>query len=131
MKIKRERQVRLDELLRYVWDNGIKGTRFESDNNSWVLVDEYRDIVDVYSIEKSDLFTITEEVEIDKETKLDAVVVYDEYSGNKNHIGRVFRTSIIQLNNLHNNGNIKFIYLQNPDGSIGELIWEDGEMVEN
>ncbi|WP_414052908.1 hypothetical protein [Macrococcus animalis] len=73
--IKRERQVRLDELLKYVWDNDITEYQFESDNDSWVRVDEYGDVVSVYSIEKSDLFTITEEVEIDEDTPLNLVVV--------------------------------------------------------
>lgn len=121
--IKRERQVRLDELLKYVWDNDINDTQFESDNDSWVRVDEYGDVVDVYSIEKSDLFTITEEVEITGDTVLDVILVYDEYSGNKNHVGRVFRVSINQIVEINNDGNIKFIYLQKEDGSIGDLIW--------
>lgn len=132
MKIKRERQVRLDELLQIVWSKGITNQKFllhhpnKNEEYAYLFINGkgYCHFGNMEFFNKEHLFTITEEVEITEDTKLDVVVVYDEYSGNKNHIGRVFRTSIIQLKNLHSNGNIKFIYLQNDDGSIGELIWD-------
>lgn len=131
MKIKRERQVRLDELLKYVWDNDINDTQFESDNNSWVRVDEYGDVVDVYSIEKSDLFTITEEVEIDEETPINLVYRiktekgWQTFDKNETPINRIINTY-----KRHPHAYLGFIYLQNDDGSIGELIWKDGELVD-
>ncbi|WP_414052922.1 hypothetical protein [Macrococcus animalis] len=124
MKIKQTRHVRLDELLKYVWNNNINDTRFESDNDSWVRVDEYGDVVSVYSIEKSDLFVITEEVEITEEMELKQLIaIY------KNNLSGQFRNmNIKELVERHKsffgNGNpIKFIYSQNEDGTFGELIW--------
>ncbi|TDM41815.1 hypothetical protein ETI10_01635 [Macrococcoides goetzii] len=72
---------------------------------------------------KDGRYYVEGEIEIDGDTKLDVVVVYDEYSGNKNHVGRVFRTSINQIIKINNDGNIKYVNIQNEDGSIGELIW--------
>ncbi|TDM47768.1 hypothetical protein ETI08_01140 [Macrococcoides goetzii] len=122
MKIKRERQVRLDELLKYVWDNDINDTQFESDNNSWVRVDEYGDVVDVYSIEKSDLFTITEEVEITEETKMKRLVCVHSHTNNISCYNDVSIEKALHLASF-NKLTFKQIYLQYPDGSIGELIW--------
>lgn len=123
--IKRERQVRFDELIKYVWKKRIVEMNFKSKKGVSVYVhsDGDIDVNEVRYISKDDLFTITEEVEITGDTVLDVILVYDEYSGNKNHVGRVFRVSINQIVKINNDGNIKFIYLQNPDGSVGDLIW--------
>ena len=123
--IKRERQVRLDELLKYVWDNDIKNESFfTKESEGYISVDSDGDFC-MYGrphVNKDERFTITEEVEIDGNTVLDVILVFDEYSGNKNYVGRVFRISINRIIKINNDGNIKFIYLQNEDGSIGELI---------
>ena len=126
MKIKQTRQVRLDELLKYVWDNDIKNESFfTKESEGYISVDSDGDFC-MYGrphVNKDERFTITEEVEIDGNTVLDVILVFDEYSGNKNYVGRVFRISINRIIKINNDGNIKFIYLQNEDGSIGELIW--------
>ena len=127
--IKRERQVRLDELIKHCIDNDTFGSKgvFTSATGK-VNVTIYKDdvvIEDAYTdfnIIKT-LFTITEEVDITEDTLLDVILVYDEFSENKNHVGRVFRVSVNQITKINTDGNIKFIYLQNEDGSIGDLIW--------
>lgn len=123
MKIKRTRQVTLDELLPLVWSNKFDYLVFESDNNGIIRFDMNGKIRQANGIKYDDLFTITEEVEITEDTLLDVILVYDEFSGNKNHVGRVFRVSVNQITKINTDGNIKFIYLQNEDGSIGEIVW--------
>ena len=124
MKIKRERKVRLDELLKYVWENNITSKIYESFNNS-IYVDTAGDILidDIRYVSKKDLFEIEEEVEITGDTKLNLVVI--EYGG---YIARHHNVCINSL--LTKIMDVKFIYLKNDDGSIGELIWKDGEMVD-
>lgn len=116
--IKRERQVRLDELLKYVWDKGIKDETFHSSHDGFIHINCLGHAVmydDCFAIDE--LFTITEDVEITEDTKLDLVVVdgakdvYHEFKSSVNRIIRQYEESLL------------FIYLQNPDGSIGELIW--------
>lgn len=124
MKIKQTRQVRLDELLKYVWDNDINDIEFHSDNDSYVRIDNYGDLTKVYEVESTDLFTITEEVEIDEETPINLVYriktekVWQTFDKNEAPINRIINTY-----ERHPHAYLGFIYLQNEDGSIGELIW--------
>lgn len=121
MKIKQKRQVRLDELLKYVWGNGINDIEFHSDNDSWIRIDDYGDLVKVYEVEESDLFTITEEVEIEYDTRLDLIAV--------RKVGTVSRFENRSIQGVVSHFNIRlevevdYIYIQNEDGSIGDLIW--------
>lgn len=121
MKIKKTKQVRLDELLKYVWDNGITDEIFENYEGSWVRFDECGDLVEVYEVEESDLFTITEEVEITEDMRLNLVVIDDDYEVTTNHYTKI--SQILKESETYGY-EIKFIYLQNDDGSIGELIWD-------
>lgn len=116
MKIKRERQVRLDEIIKHIFDKEIKDEVFR---NKDLLVTVYADgsvFINNY-IEKSDLFTITEEIEIYYDTRLDLIAV--------RKVGTVsrFENRSIQGVLVHFEGEVDYIYFQNPDGSIGDLIW--------
>lgn len=117
--IKRERQVRLDELIKYVWDKRIVEMNFKSKKGVSVYVhsDGDIDVSEVRYISKDDLFTITEEVEIDYDTILDLIAV--------RKVGTVsrFENRSIQGVLVHFEGEVDYIYFKNPDGSIGELIW--------
>lgn len=117
--IKRERQVRLDELLKCVWDKGTTGKNFKSEEgvNIYFHTDGDIDVNEVRYISKDDLFTITEEVEIDYDNRLDLIAV--------RKVGTVsrFENRSIQGVLVHFEGEVDYIYFQNPDGSIGELIW--------
>lgn len=117
--IKRERQVRLDELIKHVWDKRIVEMNFKSKKGVSVYVhsDGDIDVNEVRYISKDDLFTITEEVEIDYDTILDLIAV--------RKVGTVsrFENRSIQGVLVHFEGEVDYIYFQNPDGSIADLIW--------
>lgn len=117
--IKRERQVRLDELLKCMWDKGTTGKNFKSEEgvNIYFHTDGDVDVDEVRYISKDDLFTITEEVEIDYDTILDLIAV--------RKVGTVsrFENRSIQGVLVHFEGEVDYIYFQNPDGSIADLIW--------
>ncbi|PKE64232.1 hypothetical protein [Macrococcoides caseolyticum] len=119
MKIKQERQVRFDELIKYVWDKRIVEMNFKSKKGVSVYVhsDGDIDVNEVRYISKDDLFTITEEVEIDYDTRLDLIAI--------RKVGTVsrFENRSIQGVLVHFEGEVDYIYFQNPDGSIGDLIW--------
>lgn len=128
MKIKQTRQVRLDELLKLFWNDGIKEGEYSMNDFGSICLEKNRIIFDNRNhAHKTDLFTITEEVEITEETPLNLVVVDDE-----NEVTDENETKISSLKRDAETWGyeIKFIYLQNDDGSIGELIWKDGELVD-
>ena len=129
MKIKQTRQVRLDELMKYVWDNGITRTRFEGKDCS-IYVDDKGNfkVADEYSLCKSDLYTIAEEVEVTEDTILDRFVhVLD--SGRTKDVKNNSISKIIKL--VKNfDSTVEFVYLQNEDGSTGDLIWKAGKFIE-
>ncbi|GEM_PF-4035264 len=126
MKIKQTRQVRLDELIKHCIDNDTFGSKgvFTSITGK-VNVTVYKDdvvIEDAYTdfnITKT-FFTITEEVEVTEETELNLVVVDDENEVTEN---RNVKISQILKEAKTYGYDIKFIYLQKEDGSIGDLIW--------
>ncbi|WP_354680609.1 hypothetical protein MRN59_05740 [Macrococcoides caseolyticum] len=121
--IKRERQVRFDELIKHVWDKRIVGMNFKSKNgvNIYFHTDGDVDVDEVRYIGRNDLFTITEEVEIDYDTRLDLIAV------RKAGIVSRFENRSIQGVLAHFNIRIEvevdYIYIQNEDGSIGEMVW--------
>ncbi len=124
MKIKQTRQVRFDELLKHVWDKRIVEMNFKSKKGVSVYVhsDGDVDVDEVRYISKDDLFTITEEVEITVETNLNIVTVTNDHASFSYE-----NTSIYDLLSEESDSfkeyQVKFIYLQNEDGSIGDLIW--------
>ncbi|TDL40567.1 hypothetical protein EVU91_01365 [Macrococcoides bohemicum] len=130
--IKRERQIRLDELLKHVWDNGIKNEvfaikdspgRIRIDRDGDFFMDDRCDF-----IRKRNLFTITEEVEITEDTVLPRLACVHSKT---NNISCYNDVSIKQALHLASFDKLTFkqIYLQNDDGSIGELIWKDGVLL--
>lgn len=120
MKIKRERKVRLDELLKYVWDNGITDKYFcdEIGNDLYINVDG--EIQEAEYIHKNDRFKITEEVEITEDTKIPLIVAM-----NRNIVDRYADWSIQDLLDRDKKFGMDYknIYILNDNGSIGELIW--------
>lgn len=121
--IKRERQVRLDELISWAWNNDVTGKRFRSDKCNEVYFDRDKWITfDCACVTPDERFTITEEVEIDENTELDLIAVTKDkecYAYVKNSINEILEED----NELFEKYQTKFIYLQNDDGSIDELIW--------
>lgn len=126
--IKRERKVRLDELIKYVFDNDVKNKEFTIKNSAGSIAmdsdGDFRMGGRCDFIRKSDLFTITEEVEIDEDMKLDLVDIYKDY-GLPLEVAFCKNISVKETLKLDKASGFdtKFIHIQNPDGSIGELIW--------
>lgn len=116
--IKRERQVRLDELIGYITKNELVSSVFKSNRGNEIVVDINGDLNFFGRFNYKDLFTITEEVEIEYDTRLDLIAV--------RKVGTVsrFENRSIQGVLVHFEGEVDYIYFQNPDGSIGELIWD-------
>ena len=124
--IKRERQVRLDELLKYVWDNEITSTKFNGSGKYNIYVDSAGEIdVDAISyIAETDLFTITEEVDITEDTVIDLAYRIETEKGWKTFDKHgVTINKIIDTYKKHINVYLGFIYLLNDDCGIGDLIW--------
>ena len=123
--IKRERQVRLDELLKHVWDGEIIGEKFYDQENNVLFIDkEDGEISQADHTCKNDLFTITEEVEVTGDTKLNLAEIYTE-NGGILEVEFHRDTSVNELLEINEdlNCDTQFIQVLNPDGSIGELIW--------
>lgn len=115
--IKRERQVRLDELIGYITKNELVSSVFKSNRGNEIVVDINGDLNFFGRFNYKDLFTITEEVEIDYDTRLDLIAV------RKVGTVSIFENRSIQGVLVHFEGEVDYIYFQNPDGSIGDLIW--------
>ena len=128
MKIKQTRQVRLDELIKWIFENDIEDATFYAMNNEDNSVKVHVYIGGFIKTEylgcpsKSDLFTITEEVEIDGNTVLPRIACVHTKTNNISCYNDISIEDVIKLARFYLI-NYKSIYLQNPDGSIGELIW--------
>lgn len=125
--IKRERQVRLDELIKHCIDNDTFGSKgvFTSITGK-VNVTVYKDdvvIEDAYTdfnITKT-FFTITEEVDIEYDTRLDLIAV--RKAGTVSRFENRSIQGVLTHFNIRLEVEVDYIYFQNEDGSIGELIW--------
>lgn len=123
--IKRERQVRLDELIKHVWDKGIKDETFHSSHDGSIHINYLGHVVmydDCFAIDE--LFTITEEVEITEDTTINLAYRiktergWQTFDKNETTINKIINTY-----KRHPHAYLEFIYLLNPNDSIGELIW--------
>src|SRR5699024_1836895 len=120
--IKTTKQMRLDELIKYVWDNGITNTTFKSNYSAIVRINEHGDVRTPYMIHRNDLFTVEIEEPITKVTSLEKAVYVHE---NKTLV-KDFNTSIDEILNSKREGSVSEIYAL-IDGRL-ELVWErDGE----
>ncbi|TDM49977.1 hypothetical protein ETI06_05750 [Macrococcoides goetzii] len=121
--IKRERQIRLDELLRLVWNGEVKEGVYEINGLGRIHIDLNEFIlINRNHVNKSEMFTITEEVEITEETKMKRLVCVHSHTNNISCYNDVSIEKALHLASF-NKLTFKQIYLQYPDGSIGELIW--------
>jgi len=70
--IKVKKQLRLDELIKYAFDNDVKDTRFESSNGSVIYFDEQGGFTlgEIFSVKKKSTFTVEVEEEITKDTRI-------------------------------------------------------------
>ena len=75
--IKRTKQMRLDELIKYVWENSISNKEFKSETSPHVIVTATplnNVINNGFAIEKNDLFTVEIEEEITEDTEFEFLV---------------------------------------------------------
>lgn len=121
--IKRERQVRFDELIKYVWDKRIVEMNFKSKKGVSVYVhsDGDIDVNEVRYISKDDIFTITEEVEIEYDTRLNLIAV--RKAGIVSRFENRSIQGVLAHFNIRLEVEVDYIYIQNEDGSIGEMVW--------
>lgn len=128
MEIKKTRQVRLDELLKLVWDEQIPEGKFYRQDKRDPPVEVGKGyMVEVAVVMRKDLFTIEESFEITEDTNLNLVIVDSECCVNSRHNTKISKV----LKDMEDYGiDVKFIHIQNDDGKVGQLIWEDGKMLD-
>src|SRR5699024_4575115 len=66
--IKTTKQMRLDELIKYVWDNGITNTTFKSNYSAIVRINEYGDVSTTKFLHRNDSYTVEIEEPITEDT---------------------------------------------------------------
>ena len=134
VKIKREVEMTLPELIEWAWKNGVKEKAFYSNLDGGSV---YFDMVQTASVEnsivKSETFTVEVEEEITKETELPKYLeIYAHKSlgyGDENiSIGKNQSIKEILKENKKYSTITKAIHLINDDGTH-TLIWKDGELV--
>ncbi|HCH7056722.1 TPA: hypothetical protein ACN3DE_001596 [Staphylococcus aureus] len=135
MKIKVKKEMRLDELIKWAWDNPelVRGEKFYPQGNRYEtcvyfhLYDGRRCLMRDF-IKADDTFEVEYEEEITEETKFDRLLeVYEIQEG-------VYKSALhkgISLNERFEDDNIfptKAFYILNDDLTM-TLIWKDGELV--
>jgi|SRR5699024_10682127 len=68
--IKVKKQLRLDELIKYAFDNDVKDTRFNSSNGAVIYFDKQGGFTlgDIFCVKKTSTFTVEVEKPITKDT---------------------------------------------------------------
>ena len=117
--IKKNVQMRLDELIKYVWDNDIKNKRYRSNNGKSVMFLENGSLETYWNICVEDLFLVEIEEEITEDTEFERCVVIFK---DKSTISTPLEHNIKFIKYYKN---IKYIYAL-IDGKL-ELIWEAEE----
>ena len=123
LKIKQERKVRLDELIKYAWNNKFAEVYYDQYDHKAVF-DDFGGLKLDSNVCFDSRFTITEVVDITEDSKLNLVEIYKDKRGIL-EVEFHSDTSVNELLGINEDFNCdtQFIQVQNPDGSIGELIW--------
>lgn len=134
VKIKREVEMTLSELIEWAWKNGVKEKAFYSNvDGGSVYFDMVQTVSVEHSIGKDETFTVEVEEELMKETELPKYLeIYAHKSlgyGDENiSIGKNQSIKEILKENKKYSTITKAIHLINDDGTH-TLIWKDGELV--
>lgn len=131
VKIKKNVEMTLPELIEWAWKNDVNSRRFISSHNTSVTFSEYGNFfTSVKHIFKDETFTVEIEEEITEETKINKLV-------------EVYRNieDTILFTDLHHDYSISEVkdneeyavcsrafYILNDDFNM-TLIWKDGELV--
>ncbi len=117
VKIKQKKRLALPQLIEWAWDNGIDSKTFISPKGGEITFDEYGDIVDVYSIEPTELFTVEIKEEITEDTIIPKMLVIGRFDGYE----EVYNRKI-----SHYNQNLLSAYIIHDDGHM-ELIYDEAK----
>ena len=119
--IKVKKQLRLDELIEYAFDNDVKDTRFNSSKGAVIYFDKEGGFTlgDIFSVKKASTFTVEVEEEITESTVFRTLV--DVNDNNEVHIAWNDSISLYdkeRTKEIHAvvNGKLELIYERN-DGS--------------
>ncbi|HDP5919725.1 TPA: hypothetical protein P6V48_001142 [Staphylococcus aureus] len=135
MKIKVKKEMRLDELIKWAWDNPelVRGKNFYpqcKSNETYVyfhLYDGRKCLINDF-ISADDTFIVEVEEEITEETKFDRLFEVFEVSEGEYNPTSNRNTSINESLNDDRCFPIKAYYILNDDLTM-TLIWKDGELV--
>lgn len=131
MKIKVEKEMNLHELIKWAWENNVKGETFTSNYGRDVKF--YSDVSfnTMEPIYHWDTFTVEVEEEIKEETVIPFIVeLYVNNHGVKEtsmHLDNTI-SNILSINKILMRKN-SILYMLNDDATM-TLIWKGGEMVE-
>ncbi|MGX0474231.1 uncharacterized protein YkuJ [Staphylococcus hominis] len=120
VKIKREVEMTLPELIEWAWKNGVNKRTFTSSNNTSVSFSKYGGFVSTIKyVFKDETFTVEVEEEITEDTKIPEMLeIFQDNYGNQ-----WFGNSIEQVKDDLS----REFWLK--DGDTMTLIWKDGELV--
>ena len=123
VKIKKNVDMTLPELIEWAWENDVKGKSFNSKKQINALhFDMYGGIQTHYGIEKNETFTVEVEEEITEETILEEMFMLNS---NTKNLSRYTGRSIASVVKGHH---AKAFYIKDDDFNM-TLIWKDGELV--
>lgn len=132
VKIKREVEMTLPELIQWGWKNHITEKAFYSNlDGGSVYFDNLQNVSTEHEIAINETFTVEIEEEVTEDTKLPKCleISFDRKSGRD--IAVVYENcSVKQLTdrNPEHLLDIRTIHLVNDDGTV-KLIWKNGELV--
>ncbi|HEC2167407.1 TPA: hypothetical protein R1940_001336 [Staphylococcus delphini] len=124
MKIKVEKEMNLHELIKWAWENNVKGETFTSNYGRDVKF--YSDVSfnTMEPIYHWDTFTVEVEEEVTEETVISRLVAIYDVSGQRSIIQRKQKS----ISNIVNEYAVAF-YMLNDDATM-TLLWKEGELVE-
>lgn len=130
MKIKTKKEMNLSELIEWIWNNDLRDNYFYSqEDESWLRIDEYGDVVDVYNIEPTDTFTVEVEEEITEDMEFHHTVerFISRYVNKYRYETHDNKSIKDILNNRPPHVETTHIYAEVDKELV--LIWRDGRLV--
>ncbi|MDU6765360.1 MAG: hypothetical protein E6445_10375 [Staphylococcus sp.] len=125
VKIKREVEMTLPELIEWAWKNGVNKRTFTSSNNTSVSFSKYGGFVSTIKyVFKDETFTVEVEEEITEDTIIPLLLkIYK--SGDNASEASIYRSISI---NTAESSTRSIAYYSINDGGTLTLIWKDGEL---
>lgn len=129
--MKKTKYMRLDELIKYVWENSISDKEFKSETNPHIIVYVTQDnnvLDNGYSIGENDLFPVEIEEEITEDTKFENIVGVMEDNFGLTSIGysTSLTTSIKKFRESFERMDYKALSIYALIGDKLEIIYEEG-----